>query len=684
MIKYIFGILLLFSLPCFGATYYVCDDGTACNAGDGDGWSTGNDSNNTTQAQDKATPWKTITHGIATMSGGDTLIVGDGAYPLQRITAVPAGNYGTDTTNGTDDDVYTIIKSENIGGAVIDMDGSSAFTDDAVRISTNYVQVEGFLCKGDRNRMGDTDSNGSVIAVYGNYVKIIRMSSSVAPKDNSVNFSVGSQDTTTNHVLFEENWAWGEGGRYKFLAYRASEVIFRRNVARFDYADYVSYRGWINQEACFVNYDSNNIVMQNNIAIDSGDTASSYNTDEGDPPKIYGAIWDEKHTSEGDREKNAVYQGNIILNIDTNYAMHLDRSASTRVFENNVMWGSDGGGYVVMPDASETTSYHPNVDISNYTVGNINSNISPDYFDGVGHGFSGTSYRTDGTWDIINSIVYDASEYGIWYSTMSSTYTVLYGNAENYGGGASGGTGNVTDHDPLVSGLKYLVKIEDGSYLKTAGSGGGQVGATVLYQYGVSGTQYGQTGYDTLTAIKLWPFPNEDKIRSDFRTYNGNGPSGTRGFAASGVTLTSYIGNYLGNNDIGTTGTTSAVTVTADVDEHYYGESGETDTVDPVCAISDSKPKTLSSGYTTTLGFTSSDANGIDECKWNPNSAPDETHGTLCTGTTSGTCSVTGLVMGDNTIYVGCADPSNNWGSDSITVNAPPYRASAGGSYSVY
>lgn len=115
----------------------------------------------------------------------------------------------------------------------------------------------------------------------------------------------------------------------------------------------------------------------------------------------------------------------------------------------------------------------------------------------------------------------------------------------------------------------------------------------------------------------------------------------------------------------------------------YYEWAGESDTTDPIVAISDSDPKTLTSGYTTTLGFTSSDASGIDECKWRSGSAPDESNGTLCTGTTSGTCSVTGLVQGNNSIYVGCADPTNNWGSDNIVVNAPSYRAQAGGAYNV-
>lgn len=93
------------------------------------------------------------------------------------------------------------------------------------------------------------------------------------------------------------------------------------------------------------------------------------------------------------------------------------------------------------------------------------------------------------------------------------------------------------------------------------------------------------------------------------------------------------------------------------------------DSTSPAVTISDSDPKSVAAS-TTTLTGTSSDANGVDECKWRSGSAPDESNGTACTGTTSWSCSVTGLSEGANTIYVGCADPTNNWGSDSITVNA--------------
>ncbi len=85
-------------------------------------------------------------------------------------------------------------------------------------------------------------------------------------------------------------------------------------------------------------------------------------------------------------------------------------------------------------------------------------------------------------------------------------------------------------------------------------------GAVIMKRYGVTGTRWGEPGYDQLTDEDLWPWPYEAKIKEVFREVNdppsGNSPAANntkRGFAADGlglyggpVTLTSYIWEYLG------------------------------------------------------------------------------------------------------------------------------------------
>jgi hypothetical protein len=92
------------------------------------------------------------------------------------------------------------------------------------------------------------------------------------------------------------------------------------------------------------------------------------------------------------------------------------------------------------------------------------------------------------------------------------------------------------------------------------------------------------------------------------------------------------------------------------------------DTTSPTVTISTADPSNITSDSLSISG-TASDANGISQCKYRIGAAPTETQGTVISGTTSWSGTATGFSQGANTLYVGCDDPSDNWGSDSITVN---------------
>ncbi|MBI4846008.1 MAG: fibronectin type III domain-containing protein [Candidatus Omnitrophica bacterium] len=79
-------------------------------------------------------------------------------------------------------------------------------------------------------------------------------------------------------------------------------------------------------------------------------------------------------------------------------------------------------------------------------------------------------------------------------------------------------------------------------------------GATIEKKMGVTGTLYGEAGYNTLTNDNIWPWPYEDKIKELFSESNPppvnvspQTNDTARGFCASGQTLTKYIWEYLGN-----------------------------------------------------------------------------------------------------------------------------------------
>lgn len=91
----------------------------------------------------------------------------------------------------------------------------------------------------------------------------------------------------------------------------------------------------------------------------------------------------------------------------------------------------------------------------------------------------------------------------------------------------------------------------------------------------------------------------------------------------------------------------------------------------PVVEINNSDPSNITTDSLAVTG-TSNDDTSISGCKWRLSQAPDINNGTACTGTTSFSCATSGFSEGANTIYVGCYDPEDNYGIDSIVVNYAP------------
>jgi len=155
---------------------------------------------------------------------------------------------------------------------------------------------------------------------------------------------------------------------------------------------------------------------------------------------------------------------------------------------------------------------------------------------------------------ITNSILMNCHSYGI-ADYMTSDNNAYYGNAADFGHtyGKTAPVAGIHDQLSTSPGLRYICRVENDSPLKGAASDGGDIGANVVYSYGVSGTLWGEPGYDSLLDEPLWPFHNEDAIKSTMRSWTGQN-NAKRGFCADGnglyggpITLTSYIWEYLGN-----------------------------------------------------------------------------------------------------------------------------------------
>jgi hypothetical protein len=450
-------------------------------------------------------PWATFAHAFTAMSGGDTLMVGDGIY-REAIRDFPSGSASA----------YTVIKAAH------DFKVTAVSNDDQVLyVNANYIRVEGMKFNGEGAR------NPAYVA--GNHIKLMKCAFYGARSNmNTTSFSTldGS-----DYILLEDCWAWG-AGRYKFVAYQSDHVIFRRCVSRQDFTDDAD-----NQSATFTNYDSKNVLYQNAIALDCGENPELYGID-------YGGIWFENNEQV---VNNITVQGSIFINLGTTVFSD-PKIYGAHVFQNVVAWNSLGGCEFMNDYDNWQGHTSPSLTVSHATVGNIYG-IRQDATPAGGIGFTGYPSLSDFPANITNSLLYQCNAYGLG-TDINSDYNNFFGNKANYMPGGYGAGA----HDRSVNpGIKYIVRVENNSPLKGAASDGGDIGATIVFRYGVSGALWGESGYDQLTSEPLWPYPYEAEIKSDMSSWTGP-HNGKRGFCANGnglyggpITLTSYIWEYLGN-----------------------------------------------------------------------------------------------------------------------------------------
>jgi hypothetical protein len=437
-------------------------------------------------------PKKYIGSGVALLSGsgGDTLIIKDGNYSNSSdiIQNIPNGTSGN----------YNIIKAENDGGAVVTVDGGLNMDH-----ADAYIQIEGLKF-----------NYASPKVILGNHIKILRSAFQGGPaEDNGSQVQIGTNDyNDTAYILLEDCWAYGSGGRYNFLAYNSNYVVFRRCVVRHD-------GGWTDTkgdpEAAICNYNSSYVEIQNCIVIDSDLT--SYHT-------WLQAFYIVYNPASPNSTNNIYMRGNIALKVLQNGYRTEGIGSGIPVFTDNIAYDisrpAEDNGFSLCAGSGSLS-----VTATKCTFGDA---------------YWGTGSWNGGTPSIDNSILLSLSD-GDTGGGFSQSYLDRYNN------GGSGSCTNCQTYNPQTNGLLYLPRIEAGSTLLTGGQSGGRIGADVTKKIGTSGTLYGESGYNTTTTDNLWPWTNENRIKSDMATVS------TRGFCSgtsqdgSSQTLTKYIWEYLGN-----------------------------------------------------------------------------------------------------------------------------------------
>ena len=446
---------------------------------------TGNDTNACAAAQISTTAKRTLQAGLACLTAGDTLIIRDGTYSgaVNALTNLPSGNAAN----------VIALRAENEGGVVLTGGLDLAHTN-------SYLVFQGL-------RFQDTLGR----TILGNHLKFFRNEfKGGCASGNCAATTVGSNDVNdTADILFEDNWFHGRGGRYNLLVYNANRVVVRRGVIRHD-AGWIDTKG--DPEAGLNFYNSSNCSAQNVLIIDNDLTYVSWQ----------GAFYSVYNSDSPGATANNSWLGNIALRSPVGGGIRFDGNGAIggAIVEDMVLW-----------DAEFASAMGSSASTIGVTMNRITAGTSK--LSSQGAGFVQFARSYSGT--VTNAIVANTNAESI---GVPLTFFNSFNN-----GGVSNGAGRVT-YSPFGNGLTYLVRIETGSALKTAGSFGGQIGAQIVNRIGRSATFQGEAGWNADTGVGLWPFPNEARIMKEMCTDAGI----SRGFCAD-TSLTRYIMNYLGNGN---------------------------------------------------------------------------------------------------------------------------------------
>ncbi len=478
----------IFSLSAQAANLYVAPDG--------------NDNSNCQDSQNRC---HTIGYAISKMSGGDTLLIGDGIYSSSNdnMNSIPSGSSSN----------YTTIRAENINNTESKVTISRPFS---IAHNEQYIQVDGIKFTGNYEK-----------SIQGHHIKLTRSAFEGGPVDgNTANLVFGTNNhLDTHHILLEDSSVYGLGGRYKLLVYQSRDIVIRRVVIRPD-------GGWaLNQsqpgagygstpEAGVSIYNSPNVELQNVIVLD-GMTTAIYN---GQPESWTSAFYYPLSSSSPYASANVRTVGSIAMNnIGTSFMYDGPSNRTNITLEHSVAWKPENASGFIAQGGGVSAGL--GLTMNNLTLVNIYDNAVANWNNG-------------GDVNIKNSILtnYNGNFYAS--SSVNESYNVCYG------GNSCSGTGD-KNIDPEINGLDYLLRIDNGQ-LETAGENSNQAGANIMNKMGKAGSFYGETGFNSEQSDALWPWANEEKIKRDL--CNGAGIQ-NRGLCSANntPTLTGYIWGALGN-----------------------------------------------------------------------------------------------------------------------------------------
>lgn len=480
------ALLSLSSLPA--ATFFISPAGNDSNAG-----------------RTESSAWKSFARAFNAMAPGDELVLIEGTYSEAAGTGYISylGEHSAQPPSGANLAAITRVRARKAG--TVRIVGALWLGRSFEKCS--YVSIEGITFEG-----GGALYNTSFVAVRQSGFHDVSLGADAV-------FGIGTNDGdwgNTNNLV-EDVWIWG---RDRAIAsnYRADNNVWRRVVVRGDGCGSDACTGPGNPNVGITVYDSANISLQNVLVVDrilaGGDPYADFATAQHTPGRAFG---------------NNEWLGTISLNSeDSCYMFEADetslRDPAWRLHD-AIGWNCTGTGLNASGEPDSATEL-------------LNGTFLVRGGGGIAVRVPAEQARNAVSRVIVTGTAHYATNIG-----TNFTYFDQHGDwtdGLDYAGRCEEGC---KTSDPLQDGnppsLRYLTRIEPGSLLKGA-TGGADIGANVVYRYGAAGTFSGQSGYNELTNVPLWPWPNEDLIRADLCAAE------TRGFC-SRPSLTEYVWTMLGN-----------------------------------------------------------------------------------------------------------------------------------------
>lgn len=504
--------IFLFVAPVLATTYHISPSGS--------------DANSCASAQSASTPKKTFVSLFACGTAGDTFILMSTAA-MTTYAAATTGNITYDDgscTNceqppsGSSLSVMTIVKSTDTTKSIRVDSGSAGAGRYALFLGRSdrkdkFIKIEGITFIG----------GGALYNTEGNYIKTCGFYA--IRQDGGGVFDIGTSDGNwgNKNNLVEDVWVWGKD-RLIASNYRGTGNIWRRVVIRGDGCNTAACDGSGNPNVGITVYNSSSTSMQNVLILDR--VLQGTNNEYAD---FATAQHDAGGVDLGAAEFNKLNEWLGCASINSS--------------DNCLNFEADGA---TSPSVriKDFACIHPDLgglDIGTANVGVTMQNVTVLGASGTGHdGIRLAPGVTGGS--VFNLVVATAARYGI-NSAVQPSHSSVHNAATADYNQTTCATGCLTT-DPqggATPPIKYPTRIETGSAFDGTGLNGADYGSNLVFQYGLTGTFDGQASSNTLTSTALWPWPNEDRIRTEMcSTVSTNWCAGSK-------KLTEYVWEYLGN-----------------------------------------------------------------------------------------------------------------------------------------